>query len=198
MSFYRKLLIATQNNGLKRSTADPCLYYKWERANLVTMISWINNNMILVQEDLIMQAKTMKLFESDDCGCPEESVGNKIEYDGDDAIRFVQMVMLQRYSNKFKLEKKCFNMPAIPGTVLKKPAEDGKVLDGNNQTVLRSGIGKLIYHMQYLRLDIAQAVSNLVRHMTQGDETHMAVMLRCMQYLTCTKDAGLLLKPTRK
>jgi hypothetical protein len=26
----------------------------------------------------------------------------------------------------------------------------------------------------------------------------MQAMLRCMQYLKCTKDAGLLLKPTRK
>jgi hypothetical protein len=34
--------------------------------------------------------------------------------------------------------------------------------------------------------------------MTRGDETHMQAMLRYMQYLKCTKDAGLLLKPTRK
>jgi hypothetical protein len=34
--------------------------------------------------------------------------------------------------------------------------------------------------------------------MTRGNETHMGVMLQCMKYLTCTKDAGLLLKPTRK
>jgi hypothetical protein len=34
--------------------------------------------------------------------------------------------------------------------------------------------------------------------MTGGDETHMAAMLRCMQYLMCTKVVGLLLKPTRK
>jgi hypothetical protein len=53
--------------------------------------------------------------------------------------------------------------------------------------------------MQYLHPDIAQAVRDLARHMIQGDETHMAAMLRCMQYLMCTKDAGLwLLKPTRK
>jgi hypothetical protein len=38
------------------------------------------------------------------------------------------MVVLQSYSNEFKLKKKCFNTPAIPGTVLKKAAEDGKVL----------------------------------------------------------------------
>jgi hypothetical protein len=41
-------------------------------------------------------------------------------------------------------------------------------------------------------------VRDLARHMTHGDETHMQAMLRCMQYLKCTKDAGLLLKPTRK
>jgi hypothetical protein len=89
-------------------------------------------------------------------------------------------------------------MPAIPGTVLKIPVEDGKVIDGKDQTIFRSGIGKLMYHMQYLHPDIAQAVRDLVRHMTQWDETHMAAMLRCMQYLMCTKDAGLLLKSTKK
>jgi hypothetical protein len=49
--------------------------------------------------------------------------------------------------------------------------------------------------MQYSSPDTAQTVTDLLRH---GDETHTAAMLRCMQYLTCTKDAGLLLKPIRK
>jgi hypothetical protein len=80
----------------------------------------------------------------------------------------------------------------------KKPAEDGKALDGKDQTILRSGIGKLMCYMQYLHPDNAQAVRYTARHMTRGDETHMSAMLRCMQYLTCTKEAGLLLKPTRK
>ena len=34
--------------------------------------------------------------------------------------------------------------------------------------------------------------------MNQGDESHMAAMLRCMKYVTCTEDDGLFLKPTRK
>jgi hypothetical protein len=54
---HRKLLVAMQNIGLKRSTADPCLYYKWERGSLVIMISWIHNNTILGPEDLVMQVK---------------------------------------------------------------------------------------------------------------------------------------------
>jgi hypothetical protein len=88
MAFYRKLLVAMQNIGLKRSTADPCLYYKWERGSLVIMISWIENNMILGPDDLVMQVKAnlMKQFEFNDCGCLEEYVGNKIKCVGDDAI----------------------------------------------------------------------------------------------------------------
>ncbi len=85
-------------------------------------------------------------------------------------------MLLQNYSNKFKLGKKCYNTPAIPGTVRKKPAENGELLSSEDQTVLRLGIEKLMYHMQYSCPDIVQAVSNLARHMTCGDETHMEAM----------------------
>jgi hypothetical protein len=80
---------------------------------------------------------------------------NKIDYVGDDAIQFVQTVLQPSYSDKFNLEKKCHNTPAVPGTVLKKPVEDRKVLSSKDQTILRSGIAKLMYHMQYSRPDIA-------------------------------------------
>jgi hypothetical protein len=90
--------------------------------------------MILGPEDLFMQVKAnlMKQFECGNCGHLEEYIGNKIKYIGDGAIQFVQAVLLQFYSGKFKLGKKCFNTLAIPGTVLKKPAEDGKVLGGKD------------------------------------------------------------------
>jgi hypothetical protein len=90
------------------------------------------------------------------------------------------MVLLQSYCNEFKLGKKCYNTPALPGTVLKKPAENGKLLSSEDQTVLRLGIGKLMYHMQYSHPDIAQAVRDLARHMTHGNEPHMEAMLQCI------------------
>jgi hypothetical protein len=49
-------------------------------------------------------------------------------------------------------------MPAQPGTVLMHPVEGEEVLKPEDQTTLRSGVGKLIYQMQYLRPDIVQAV----------------------------------------
>ncbi len=67
-----------------------------------------------------MKSDLMKQFDCDDCGKLEEYVGNKIEYVGEDAIRFVQTVLMQMqsYTDEFKLPKKCFNTPAKPGTVL--------------------------------------------------------------------------------
>jgi hypothetical protein len=38
MAFYRKLLAATKNIGLTRSTANSCLYYKWEMRHMAIMI----------------------------------------------------------------------------------------------------------------------------------------------------------------
>ncbi len=88
MAFYRKLLAAIANIGLKRSSANPCLYYKWVDCRLVIMISWINDNMILGPSNLVMQLKNdlMQRFGCNDCGYLEEYVGNKIEYAGNDAI----------------------------------------------------------------------------------------------------------------
>ncbi len=87
-------------------------------------------------------------------------------------------------------------MPAQPGTVLMHPTEDEEVLSATDQTTLRSGMGKLMYQMQYSRPNIAQAVRDLARYMTRGNSKMLDAMYRCMRYVLCTRDAGLLLKPS--
>ncbi len=83
MAFYRKLLAAASKIGVKRSSADPCLYYKWEGGRLVIMISWINDNMIVGPSDLVLKLKSnlMEQFKINDCGVLTEYIGNKIEHD---------------------------------------------------------------------------------------------------------------------
>jgi hypothetical protein len=200
MAFYRKLLAATSNIGLKHSSADPCLYYKWEGERVVIMISWIDDNMIVGPSDLVMKLKKdlMKQFECDNCGELTEYIRNKIECVGEDAIQLVQTVLTQSYEDEFELGKRCYNMPAQPGTVLMHPTEGKEVLSANNQTTLRSRVGKLVYQMQYSRSDIAQAVRDLARYITRGNSKTLDTMYRCMRYVLCTRDAGLLLKPSRK
>jgi hypothetical protein len=164
------------------------------------MISWINDNMIVGPSDLVMKLKNnlMKQFECDNCGELTEYIRNKIKCVGEDAIRLVQTVLTQSYEDEFELGKRCYNTPAQPGTVLMRPTEGKEVLSATDQTALRSGVGKLMYQMQYSRPDIAQAVHDLAQYMTRGNSKTLGAMYRCMRYVLCTRDAGLLLKPSRK
>jgi hypothetical protein len=116
MAFYRKLLAAASKIGLKRSSADPCLYYQWEEKRLVIMISWIDDNMIVGPSDLVLNLKSnlIEQVECDDCGVLTEYIGNKIECIGEDAIQLVQTVLTQSYEDKFKLGNRCYNTPAQP------------------------------------------------------------------------------------
>ena len=67
--------------GLKQSTADPCLYYKWVEGQLVMMMSWIDDNAIVGKESDVMDLKKalMDQFECKDCGPMDEYVGCTIE-----------------------------------------------------------------------------------------------------------------------
>jgi hypothetical protein len=73
-AFWRQLLHAASAMGLKRSTGDPCLYYKWVEGQLVMMMSWIDDNAIVGKESDIMDLKKalMDQFECEDCGPMDE------------------------------------------------------------------------------------------------------------------------------
>jgi hypothetical protein len=61
-----------------------------------------------------------------------------------------------------------------------------------------TGVGKLMYQMQYSRPDIAQALQDLMQYMSCRNLKMLEAMKRCMRYVLCTREAGLLLKPSRK
>ncbi len=92
MAFYRKLHAAASKIGLKRSLADPCIYYKWEGERLAITISWINDNMIVGPSDLVLKLKSnlMEQFKCNDCRVLTEYIENTIEHVGEDAIELVQ------------------------------------------------------------------------------------------------------------
>ncbi len=76
--------------------------------------------------------------------------------------------------------------------------EGGNILNTVDQMTLSSGVGRLMYQMQYSTPDIAQAVQDLACYMTRGNSKVIEVIRRCMRYVLCTRDEGLLLKPTQK
>ncbi len=93
---------------------------------------------------------------------------------------------------------KKFNTLATPGTVLKKPVEGNVLLSHDNQMLYRSGMGKAMHMMQYLRPDIYQVVQDLARHMGSAIKLHLDAMFRMMKYISDTNERGLKLNPTWK
>ena len=47
MAFWRVLLKCMMEMGMTRSTADPCLYFKWTAKGLVMIVSWIDDMLII-------------------------------------------------------------------------------------------------------------------------------------------------------
>ena len=174
-AFWRQLLQAAKNMGLARSSADPCLYYKWNDNRLVMMLSWIDDNAIMgYKKDMLnLKKELMNQFECDDCGKMDEYVGCTIEKLESGGIKFLQKVLVQSFNDEFDIEGlKKFNTPATPGTVLKKPVEGDVLLTSENQTLYRSGVGKAMHMMQYSRPDIYQTVRDLARHMGSATKVH--------------------------
>jgi hypothetical protein len=55
-----------------------------------------------------------------------------------------------------------------------------------------------MHQMQHLRPNIAQAVQDLAWYMSCGNLKMLEAMKMCMKYVLCTREAGLLLKPSQK
>ena len=195
MAFWRELLKCMKSMGMTRSTADPCLYFKWTDDGLVIIASWIDDNLIIGSEKGVakVKAELMRRFECDDCGEMQEYVGCKIVREGRE-LKFTQPVLLQSFADEFELPKRSFSTPAPAGTVLI-PGEPDKVLKGVELTKYQSGVGKLMHMMQYSRPEIYNSVRDLARHMKSPTQAHFDSMLQVMKYCVDTPNRGLTLKP---
>ena len=212
MAFWKEMLKAFKAMQFERSTADPCMYYKWTTAGfLIVWLSWIDDCACFgMNDDVEESRKEMnQLFECDDIGDMNEYVGCKIDKSegsigsfepegGIGSIKFTQPVMLQSFKDEFDLENQRETItPAEPGSTLPKVPEDANLND-REQTYFRSGVGKLLHMMRWSRPEVYNAVRDLSRHMKASTTTHVKAMHRVMKYCVSTPHRGWTLKPNRK
>ena len=72
------------------------------------------------------------------------------------------------------------------------------MMSGEMQTKYRSGTGKLLHLMKWMRLDVLNSVRELSQFMTGATAYHLKAMYHVMQYCLATKNKGLTLKPDCK
>ena len=80
MAFWKELLKCFKSMGYEKSSADPCLYYKWTNKGPVLWISWIDDCFVIGPKEQIKKAKDemMKRFDCDEIGNMNEYVGCKL------------------------------------------------------------------------------------------------------------------------
>jgi hypothetical protein len=110
-------------------------------------------------------------------------------------LKFTQPVLLQSYSNEFKLgTKKVSNMPGDPEQVLM-PCKEGNGLLEHLQKKYRSGTCRMLHMMQWSWPEIINLVCILSRIMKTASQAHLQAMYRLMKYCVSTPNRGLILKP---
>ena len=197
MAFWRMLLKCMKSMDMKRSVADPCLYFKWTSDGLVVILSWIDDNLIVGCKEAVEKTKAelMSRFDCEDCGELDEYIGNRITaVDGGKALKFVQPVLIQKMSDEFDLPDGQVSTPAKPGNVLLK-CDEGSMMNGRMMTYFRSGVGMLIHLMQWSRPEISHATRDCARHMQSAGVVHVDAMHRIMQYCRDTPNRGTTLRP---
>jgi hypothetical protein len=152
--YWKKLLEALKDQGLERSKADPCVYYKWQDGSIVLWSSWVDDLLTISKDEKAIEEgrKCLKKhFDLDEVGEVKEYVGCKVDYDREKRVlKLSQPVLVQSFEDEFELPSEEFVTPAAPGESLCKgepvlgPIEHGKY---------RKGVGKLIHLAKYSRAD---------------------------------------------
>jgi hypothetical protein len=201
-TFWVKLVRVLRQMGLKRSKADPCLYFRWGGGGTLNIwISWVDDLLSVGTKNDVWDGK-QKLkthFEIDEVGELKEYVGCKVEYHKQEGwTKLTQPVLLQSFVDEFKIPSEKFpTTPAVASTVLTRD-EESKALSNKEHADYRKGVGKRIHLSKFSRPDIANAVRELSRYASRPTKIHMTAMIRCMAYCVGTPNRGILLNPSAR
>ena len=195
--YWRALLKAIKTIGLKRSKADPCVYFQWTSNGLMLWSSWVDDLLSCGnKQDVENSREAIKEhFDLDEVGELKEYVGCKIEYNKQEKwMKLTQPVLIQSFEDEFDLPDQIFNTPAAPNSTL---VEGEVVMNETDHKNYRKGVGKLIHLSKYSRVESLNAVRELSRFGSKPTKAHNKAMLRAMKYCVDTKEKGLILKPNK-
>jgi hypothetical protein len=198
VAFWKQLIMAFASMEFIYSKANPCLYFSWNTSGLIVWISWVDDCLVVGKKEGVIIAKKhmMDQFDCDKIGKMDEYVGCKVERNYEErSIKLTQPVTLQSFMDEFDLPEGLLpNTPATPGDALVHVTPKHCVSNAE-QFKYRSGISKLIHMMWWSRLEVLNAVRELLRYMFGASMAHVKAMHRTMKYCIGTATHGLLLKP---
>jgi hypothetical protein len=179
--------------------------YGWVDRQLIVILLWVDNFLILGPDELVpgVKEELLSLFNCKDVGKMNEYVGCRVERDREAGwMQLTQPVKIQKFVDEYGIDiilNRIPSTPAEPGSVLKKDGidEDDLPLPLEEQFRYRSATAVLLHAMQWSRPEVMNAVRDCSRYMQAVRRSHNKALNRIMMYCVGTPLHGLLLMTTK-
>ena len=177
-------------HGFKVSESDPCLYHNATRSQWLCVyiddILCVSQNM-QQSDNLVKELKSR--FIVTDCGVPTTFLGIQIVLDrAKRTLTLLQSNMIEALMRRYNLTPKFVSTPMDSDAKL--TAEDDAHAKPDS-SLYRSKVGSMMYLQTSTRPDIAFAVKELSRYLSNPSQAHMAAADRVLHYLHTTRHVGL-------
>jgi hypothetical protein len=190
--------------NMAKNAVDPCLFYQWVDGQLIVILLWVDDFLILGPDNLVpgIKDELLSLFNCKDVGKMNEYVGCRVEHDCKTGwMRLTQPVKIQKFVDKYGIDIVSNQMPSTPvepGSVLKKDGidEDDLPLPPEEQFRYRSATAILLHMMRWSHPEVMNAVQDCSRYMQSARRSHTKALNQIMMYSLGTPLRGLLLMST--
>ena len=198
--WYISLHTHLTKRGFKRSKDDYCLYYKNEGTNILIILVYVDD-IIILASSIESMTKAKKEFEKEfkmkDMGELRYFVGMQINYNRNKREISIHQ---KGYAEKALIT---FNMSDCKGTLIPMNNQNDLIPTDEDEkfkdvTLYRKLIGTLIYAVTCTRPDLAYSVSKLAKYMQNPLQKHFMAAKRVLRYIAKTKDYGLRYKSKGK
>ena len=184
---------------MEQMETDTCVFYKYSDDGAITLVTlYVDDIVVATSNDRDAQAIVDSLkekFNTNDLGPLEYILGMRVDISDDrHRIRISQDAYVTNMLNELGLQDlEIRNVPMRPNIKLSKemsPQEDSEK-ERMSHIPYRKAIGKLIYLTISTRPDIAFAVNQCARFMSDPGMAHWEAVLDIFRYLKGTKDLGI-------
>ena len=199
-SWYELLHAWMIKDGFTRSLTDPCLYFKnVGQTNAMLLTVWVDDTIIAcnIEPDInSLKDRLRASFKLTDLGPIGFCLGLEISRT-DTTIQIRQHKFIGEILQRFGMSDcKPVSTPMVPHTTLGKTATDqstsGNDGDGFDPSRYRELVGCLMYLVAGTRPDIAAAVGQLARYMSDPAKHHWTAAKHVLRYLRGTMELGLI------
>jgi len=193
-----KLTKTLQEFGLKKSSNDPCIFYKGRDQQLILVAAYVDNIIIASQDYSKIDSLKKFLsrnFKVKDLGRMHYCLGIKFSQENG-SVKMKQAGYIRDILTRFGMsDANNVTTPLDPSIKLRPCSKELKPYENYRYKELT---GALMYLATSTRPDIAHAVSYLSQFNSCYDVTHWTAAKRVLRYLKGTIDIGLEYKRTQK